>query len=218
MGSARASEAAADLTTRARIRDAAIHRIGVDGVGASVRAIAEQAGVSPGLVIHHFGSKDGLRAACDEHVLRAIRESKSTALASGSAPDLLAQLAAVQEFAPLVAYIVQSMLTGGALATAFLDQMIADAEAYLAAGVAAGTVRPSRDPAARARYLVLAGVGALLLHVRLHPPVGGDYAATIRELTALTAVPALEIYTEGLLTDRTMLDSYLMYVPDPPRR
>ncbi|GEL20236.1 TetR family transcriptional regulator [Pseudonocardia asaccharolytica DSM 44247 = NBRC 16224] len=210
--------AAADLTTRARIRDAAIHRFGADGFAASVRSIATQAGVSPGLVIHHFGSKDALRAACDEYVLQVIRESKSRALTPGSASDLLAQLADVEEYTPLVAYMVQGMLAGGDLAVAFLDQMIADAEGYLATGVEAGTVRPSRDPAARARYLVLANVGALLLHVRLHPPVDGDYAATIRELTALTAVPALEIFTEGLLTDRTMLDSYLVYVPDPPRR
>jgi TetR/AcrR family transcriptional regulator, regulator of cefoperazone and chloramphenicol sensitivity len=31
--------------------------------------IAAAAGVSPGLVIHHFGSKDGLREAVDAHVL-----------------------------------------------------------------------------------------------------------------------------------------------------
>jgi hypothetical protein len=41
---------ASDLT--ARIRDAA---------------------VSPALVVHHFGSKDGLRQASDEYVLDAIR-------------------------------------------------------------------------------------------------------------------------------------------------
>jgi hypothetical protein len=30
------------------------------------------------------------------------------------------------------------------------------------------------------------------------------------------ALPALELFTEGLLVDRSMLDEYLMYVPDPP--
>src|SRR3712207_8086528 len=52
------SSADDDLTGRARIRDAAIRRFAVDGFGTSVRAIAADAGVSPGLVIHHFGSKE----------------------------------------------------------------------------------------------------------------------------------------------------------------
>ena len=56
-----------DLTTSARIRDAAIAQFGAHGFNTGVRAIATAAGVSPGLVIHHFGSKDGLRKACDEY-------------------------------------------------------------------------------------------------------------------------------------------------------
>ncbi len=47
---------------------------GTEGFAASVRAVATRAEVSRGLLNHHFGSKDGLRAACDEHVLRVIRE------------------------------------------------------------------------------------------------------------------------------------------------
>ena len=82
-----------DLTARARIRDAAIRRFGADGFGASVRAIAAEAGVSPGLVIHHFGSKDALRASCDEHVLRVIREAETDAFTQSAPADWLGQLA-----------------------------------------------------------------------------------------------------------------------------
>ena len=63
-----------DLTARARIRDAAVARFGRDGFGVGVRAIAADAGVSAALVIHHFGSKDGLRAECDAFVLDAVRQ------------------------------------------------------------------------------------------------------------------------------------------------
>jgi AcrR family transcriptional regulator len=70
-----------DRTARARIRDAAVHTFGTAGFDAPVRAVAAAAGVSPALVIHHFGSKDGLRAACDEHVLRVIREAETDAFA-----------------------------------------------------------------------------------------------------------------------------------------
>jgi len=50
-----------DLTAAARIRDAAIERFGEQGFSVGLRPIAEAAGVSAALVIHHFGSKDGLR-------------------------------------------------------------------------------------------------------------------------------------------------------------
>ncbi|WP_433714057.1 TetR/AcrR family transcriptional regulator [Nocardia sp. CA-084685] len=50
---------AADLTTAAWIRDAAIEVFGEHGFQFVVRVIATAARVSPGLVNHHFGSKDG---------------------------------------------------------------------------------------------------------------------------------------------------------------
>src|SRR5919199_2606793 len=121
-----------DLTTRARIRDAAIERFGREGFGASVRALAADAGVSPGLVIHHFGSKDGLRQACDEYVLRMTREAKRQSIVTGGPGDMIAQLVAIEEYAPLAAYLVQALLAGGDLARTLLDQAIADAASYLA--------------------------------------------------------------------------------------
>ena len=77
-----------DRTTRARIRDAAIDCIAQHGLtDTTVRKIAAAAGVSPGLVIHHFGSMDALREACDQHVADEIRRQKSAALSSGPRPD-----------------------------------------------------------------------------------------------------------------------------------
>ncbi len=210
--------APSDVTARARIRDAAVRRFAADGFGAPVRAIAADAGVSPGLVIHHFGSKEALRAACDEHVLREVREAKTQTIVRGTPGDLLVQLALVDDYAPLAGYLVHALLAGGDLAADFLDRLTADAEAYLAEGVAAGRVRPSRDPAARARFLVQAGIGALLVHLRRHPPVDGDFRATLRAYLDAIALPALELYTDGLLADRDLLDAYLTAgwaAPDP---
>jgi AcrR family transcriptional regulator len=200
-----------DLTARARIRDAAVLRFGIEGFGASVRSIAAAAGVSPGLVIHHFGSKDGLRAVCDEHVLRVIREAETDAFTAAAPMDLIAAFATIDEYAPLVGYLVQALLAGGDLAATLLARMTGDAEAYLADAVAAGRMRPSRDPAARAAFLVDVGVGAMLSFVRRHPPVDGDYTATLRAYADANSLPALELYTEGLLTDASMLDAFLAY-------
>ena len=69
-----ASPAAGDLTARARIRDAAIRHFADDGYErTTIRGIAATAGVSPGLLRHHFGSKEELRRACDEHIAETMR-------------------------------------------------------------------------------------------------------------------------------------------------
>lgn len=54
----------AGSAARDDILDAAVERFSEDGLeGASVRAIASQAGVDPALVRHYFGNKDGLFTA-----------------------------------------------------------------------------------------------------------------------------------------------------------
>jgi AcrR family transcriptional regulator len=201
----------ADLSARARIRDAAIETFGTAGFAAGVRAIAAAAGVSPGLVIHHFGSKGGLRAACDERVLEIIRSQKLATLRDPNPGRVLTALAEVADYAPVVAYMLRSFESGGPLAVSLFEHMTDDAEQYLAEGVSAGLLRPSRDPRARARYLTLANVGATVLSLRLSAQREGtiDYRTAISELSAELALPALELYTQGLLTDSAMLDVLL---------
>ncbi|RAC10263.1 TetR/AcrR family transcriptional regulator, partial [Burkholderia multivorans] len=64
--------------TAQRILVAAVREFAAHGFAkTTVRAIAAAAGVSPGLVIHHFGSKEGLRTACDDHVFALITEKKA---------------------------------------------------------------------------------------------------------------------------------------------
>ena len=63
-----------DLTAQARIRNAALELFAANGTKATtIRNVADRAGVSPGLVQHHFGTKAGLRKAVDEFVLSDAR-------------------------------------------------------------------------------------------------------------------------------------------------
>jgi len=80
-----------DLTARARIREAAIRLFAEHGVEeTAVLDIAKEAGVSGGLIRHHFGSKDGLRVACDTYVCSELVRFKLEALEKGKAdPDFL---------------------------------------------------------------------------------------------------------------------------------
>lgn len=198
----------ADLTTVARIRDAAIDQFGSRGFDTGVRAIAEAAGVSPALIIHHFGSKEGLRKACDDYIAAEIRSEKSEALQSSDAATWLAQIAEIESFAPMMAYLVRSMQTGGELGKALWRTMVTNTEAYLADGVRAGTIKPSPDPAARAKYLAMVGGGAFLLYLQLHDNPT-DLRAVLHDYSRDMVLPALELYTEGLLTDSTMFEAFL---------
>lgn len=198
----------ADLTAVARIRDAAIAQFGEHGFGVGLRSIAEAAGVSAALVIHHFGSKDGLRKACDDYVAEEIRISKSETIQSNDPATWLAQLAEIESYAPLMAYLVRSMVSGGELANLLWQRMIDNTEAYLEDGVRAGTVKPSRDPHARAKYLGITGGGGFLLYLQMHP-TPTDLRAVLRDYANDMVLPALEVYSEGLMTDRTMYDAFL---------
>jgi AcrR family transcriptional regulator len=197
-----------DLTAVARIRDAAIERFGAQGFGVGLRSIAEAAGVSAALVIHHFGSKDGLRKACDDYVAEEVRSSKSAAMNSSDPATWLAQLAEIEEFAPLTAYLVRSMQTGGDLAKTLWRTMMDNAASYLDEGVRTGILKPSRDPAARARFLAITGGGGFLLYIQMHD-TPTDLRAVLRDYARDMMLPSLELYTEGLMADSHMYEAFL---------
>lgn len=208
-----------DLSTRARLRHAAVARFARDGFGVGLREIAADVGLSAASVIKQFGSKEQLRAACDAYVFATIRDAKREVIAeaSESAPmALLVQMARMEEYEPLIAYAVRSLGEGGAQAREFFERVVDDAVAYIADAVAAGLVRPSRDERARARYLCAATFGGLMLELALDPPDGGDRAGAMERYLDQMSLPTLELYTFGFFTDRRMLNAYLRYVTDPP--
>jgi AcrR family transcriptional regulator len=196
-----------DLTATARIRDAAIEQFGQHGFDVGLRAIAKAAGVSAALVIHHFGSKDGLRKACDEFIAETISAAKSESVQTSDPSAWFAQMAEMESFAPLMAYLVRSMQTGGDLAKSLWHTMIANAEQYIEEGVTAGTIKPSRDPKARARFLAMNNGGGFLLYLQMHDDPT-NLRAVLHDYAQDMLMPSLEIYTHGLMTDSTMYDAF----------
>lgn len=197
-----------DRTAIARIRDAAIEQWGEQGFSVGLRSIAEAAGVSAALVIHHFGSKEGLRKTCDDYIAEEIREAKSESVRSSDPAAWFAQMAEIESFAPMMAYLVRSMQSGSDLAKMMWQRMIDNAEEYLEEGVRAGTLKPSRDPRARAKYLGMSSGGGFLMYLQMHDNPT-DLRAVLRDYGEEMVLPALEVYTEGLMTDSTMYDAFL---------
>ncbi len=211
-----AERALADLTARARIRDAAIACFAEAGFDTSFRTIAARAGVSPGLITHHFGSKEALRAECDAEVFRRYHALKSETLDDPSA-NLLERLARPGDAALVTVYMLRALAAGGAAAREFFESLVDHVRQVTAESVGAGLVRPSRDEEARARYLTAHSMGALLVHFLLDPGRSPDkFVASVLSQERGQVLPILELYTEGLFVDRRMLDDYLLYVGDPP--
>jgi len=207
---------ASDLTARARIRDVAIESFADEGFGASFRTIAARAGVSPGLITHHFGSKAALRAECDAEVLRHYHALKTEAIADPSA-YLFARLTGPGIASTVVVYMLRAVHAGGEAARQFLDSLVDQARIVMAESVASGLARPSRDEEARLRYLTHQTLGAMLVRFVTSPGLTPDeFVASLHDAQQEAVLPILELYTEGLLTSRQMLDDYLQYLWEPP--
>ena len=119
-----------DLSSPARLRLAALELYAERGVEmASVREIAQRAGVAPGLVRHHFGSKAGLTRAVDDDVLRLIAATLDEVPLVGTPQEVSAARDAA--FADLLAdhpvvgaYVRRSLLEAGGETESLLERLV----------------------------------------------------------------------------------------------
>ena len=170
-------EDSTDLTTKARIRDAAITCFARDGFEVPVRVIAEAAHVSPALVIHHFGSKANLRTECDHYVLDDMLRLKGGWLSNPSA--LTASV--FQDTSPFdeaTAYLIRAIMAGGDTAQGILAATEEATARYFAKAQGQGLLRPTADPPARARYFTYLSLGLLAMAflARQRPELGDQPA------------------------------------------
>jgi TetR/AcrR family transcriptional regulator, regulator of cefoperazone and chloramphenicol sensitivity len=159
----------------------------------TIRGIAETAGVSSGLVRHHFGSKKELRAACDEYVLRTVRKLNDDVFAAVEAGDLKG--AATARRSPLGMYhryVARSLVDGGS--GELFDEMVRMSEAWFAMLGTESDV-PNRDKAAVVTAWSLA-VPILLDH--LSRALGIDL--TTPEGDQRLALVALDLYSHPLVS------------------
>ncbi len=192
-----------DRTTKARIRDAAIECVATYGVAATtVRKVAEAADVAPGSVIHHFGSMEELRFACDTYIAASIREYKRSAIAQGSGVDLTA---AIQnsDIGSMGGYLAQVLAEDSPTVAKLVDDLVGDAEVYMEQAVETGMARPTDDPRGRAAILMLWSLGALVMHKHMQRLLGFDITdpeSAASPALGAYAAPAYEILGEGIFT------------------
>ncbi|BDX33569.1 TetR family transcriptional regulator [Mycobacterium antarcticum] len=190
-----------------RLRSEAIEHFGRFGFDQSMLEVSIALDVDVSTLSDLFGSINGLRAACDEAVLSSIRSMKTEALANEDPGTLLDQVATIDSFAPSMSYLAQALQAGDELSHTLMRAMIDDAEAYVETAVANGTVEPSVDPKGRARFLIMNGVGGFLLYRQMHP-TPTDMGAVLRDYAKDMILPAIELYTHGLMIDANMYEVF----------
>ncbi len=200
------SARSADLSTTARIRDAAIELFGSKGFErTSVRLIAERAKVSPALVIHHFDSKEGLRTACDDFVVEEFLGRKNEAVGAGAATAMQEWLSDIDRFRPLIDYLARMLMDDSTAGDHLFDALLAATTLMLDQQVAAGVVRESLDPPVTAAYVTIHGIVPLIMQRQLARALGDEQLSP--ELIRRSTLPILDLYTNGLYTDERLLEA-----------
>jgi AcrR family transcriptional regulator len=161
-----------DLTAVARIRNAALELFARDGVTATtIRDVAAAAGVSPGLVQHHFRTKVDLEAAVNEYVLQIAVEASSEieeSTAEADAEELsrvmgerIAELVREQRSALL--YVIRSAAAGEKAGLEIFDAFVALINRHVERVAAEGTLRADVDRVWLPLQVVILNLGAVLL-------------------------------------------------------
>ncbi|MDX2376084.1 TetR family transcriptional regulator [Microbacterium sp. LRZ72] len=195
-----------DLTTRARIRDAAIVAFGRRGfAGASLREIAKDAGVSPALVVHHFGGKDGLRSACDDFVVGSFMADKERLTGASASAMMRAALEDVEGRMPHLDYLARMLVDDGPAADELFDALYRGTREMLDQQADAGLLRQLDDPEMTAAYVTLYGIAPILMRRQLARAFGEDTLTP--ELMARSTLPVLELFTQGIYADDHLLSA-----------
>jgi len=193
------SPAFEDLTARARIREAALAQFAAVGFEkATIRVIAADAGVSPGLLRHHFGSKQALREAVDAHVLNEIRRVTDEVMHDSETGDLAAAAVSRQSIRPYQRYIARALMDGSATIASLFDRMVEPTEQWLALADESRADPPLTDRRTRAAVFTAMALGVPLLHEHLSRVLGVDTFSPEGDQQVATAL--LDLYSHAVMS------------------
>ena len=188
-----------DRTAAARIRDTAIERFGEVGFEkTTIRDIAKAAGVSPGLILHHFGSKAGLREACDDHVVAEFARARTETVESATT-DPFAAMAGIRGEKAFMRYMLQSLREGSPAAARLFDGLVEESVRLSELSVEHGQLRASENLYDQTVILVAWQFGGLLLMD--HVARAFDTEPYSDDMTKRYARGVLEVLTHGVFAD-----------------
>lgn len=151
-----------------RIRHAALRSFATYGTSStSLRTVAEAAGVSVGLVQHHFSNKAGLVKAVDDHVMAGVITTISEPIPPPPA-DSIAEMGSrvtriMAEHPEIADYVGRALIDGSPLGTAIFDTLTAFGIARWNQRSERGETRPDVDVTWGALNSLVLALGTLIL-------------------------------------------------------
>ncbi len=170
-----------ELKKLERIRHAALKSFAMHGAaGTSLRSVAADAGVSLGLVQHHFATKAGLIKAVDDYVLGVVTEMVARPVSEhprDSIADMGSRITSlVLEQPDVVDYFGRALIDGSALGRTIWDTLAAFGTARWTTRKESGEARADIDVTwASLNSLVLA-LGTLILRGHIERQVPGAFS------------------------------------------
>ena len=170
---------AEESSTTERIRNAALKSFATYGTSAtSLRSVAAAAGVSVGLVQHHFANKAGLIKAVDDHVLGLVIAAIAPPV-PGPPADSIAEMGSrvtrmVAEQPDIVDYLGRALIDGSPLGTTIFDTLAGLGIARWNKRNDRGETRPEVDLTWAALNALVLPLGTIILrgHIERHLPEG----------------------------------------------
>ncbi len=168
-------------SAKERIRDAALSCFGLRGIAATpLRAVAETAEVSIGLVQHHFRTKAALTAAVDQYVLQVLGEALEPRTLPEPPSDGLNEagrrLTALMVTRPdVMTYLGRALAEGGALGSVIFSGLVGISAGQGDQFVEQGTLRPDLDPDWGVLNPLILRIGAIILHPYIELYLGKSF-------------------------------------------
>lgn len=169
---------------------------GVSGV--SIRDVAAAAGVSSSLVVHHFRTKQRLKAAVDEHTLDMLLGLLAELAGEPSNPGQATQAmwAALREEPDLMSYVRRLLIDGSDAGRALFAGLVDATATEFAVMERDGVIGASEDPRARAVFLLVNDLAGIVLRDLIADSLGVDPLSNAGlERWGRTV---MQIYTGGL--------------------
>jgi AcrR family transcriptional regulator len=165
-----------------RIRNAALRSFATYGTSAtSLRTVATAAGVSVGLVQHHFANKAGLIKAVDDHVLGLVIAAIVPPLAEPPS-DSIAEMGnrvtrMVAEQPDIVDYLGRALIDGSPLGTTIFDTLTAFGIARWTKRDERGETRPDVDLTWAALNALVLPLGTIILRGHIERQLPESFTA-----------------------------------------
>lgn len=170
-----------ELKKLERIRQAALKSFATKGAaGTSLRSVAADAGVSLGLVQHHFETKAGLIKAVDDYVMSVVIDMVSRPVTAGQQKDSIADMGSritnlLLEQPDVVDYFGRALIDGSPLGSTIWDTLAAFGTSRWNTRKESGEARGDIDVTWAALNSLVLALGTLILRGHIERQIPGAF-------------------------------------------